>query len=514
LPTETQRKSRTLGVAARCHDLVKIYRTGSGQVRALKGLTAEVPASALFTVVGPSGSGKSSLLRLIAGLDRPTSGTLSVEGVDVHEASASSLRRLRRWTVGYLFQRPSDNFLPHLTVGDHLRLAQGIADNPWSIDREALLSTLGISGRVQHLPSELSGGEQQRAAIAQVLVSGATIIVADEPTAELDSTSATGVIDTIVALTRAGVTFVVATHDRSVTRRADDALELDHGVRRGSHTVSGAHLTAERRRPAAQPAVVERPRRPEPDRAERWRPPDAADTFEPASLLPEATSVLDVVGVSKSYRRGDEVVHALDLVSFELGSGELVGVVGRSGSGKTTLLNVVAGWERPDSGTIDRAGSTDAVPGWGELALVPQKLGLFDELTVRENLEYPARLTGRLAELGARIDELMENLAIAHLAERYPKETSLGEQQRTAVARALVLLPKLVLADEPTGHQDAASERRVLDAFGHATADGASCLIATHNVSLASRLDRVLEMADGRLDGLAAAGSRSAEPPS
>jgi putative ABC transport system ATP-binding protein len=93
----------------------------------------------------------------------------------------------------------------------------------------------------------------------------------------------------------------------------------------------------------------------------------------------------------------------------------------------------------------------------------------------------------------------MEDLGIAHLAARYPKETSLGEQQRTTVARALVLAPTLVLADEPTGHQDAVSERRVLEAFGRAAAEGGTCLIATHNVSLAPRLDRVLQMTDGRL---------------
>ena len=94
---------------------------------------------------------------------------------------------------------------------------------------------------------------------------------------------------------------------------------------------------------------------------------------------------------------------------------------------------------------------------------------------------------------------LLVRLRLTHLAARYPKETSLGEQQRTAVARALVLAPTLLLADEPTGHQDAVSERRVLEAFGRAATEGGSCLIATHNASLAPRLDRVLEMADGRL---------------
>jgi len=468
---------------------VKTYRTASGEVRALKGLSAEVPASALLAVVGPSGSGKSSLLRLIAGLDRPTSGTLVVEGTSVHDASARTLRRFRRATVGYLFQRPSDNFLPHLTVGEHLRLARGLTHRPPRIEQEALLSTLGIEERVDHLPSELSGGEQQRAAIAEVLVGGATIVVADEPTAELDSTSASHVMDTMVELARAGVTFVVATHDRSVMRRADTALELDHGMRRSSTSAPADpadRSSATAFRPAANAA--------EPDRADRWRPPVTSTVRRP-----ELPFVLEANGLSKAYRRGDEVVHALDDVSLTLRAGELVGLVGRSGSGKTTLLNVIAGWEHADGGTIDRVGTHSAIPGWDELAVVPQKLGLFDELSVRENLEYPARLHDRLEELGGRVDELMEDLGIAHLAARYPKETSLGEQQRTAVARALVLAPTLVLADEPTGHQDAVSERRVLEAFGRAAAEGGICLIATHNAPLAPRLDRVLEMADGRL---------------
>ena len=399
--TETPETGRKPEVAARCDDLVKTYRTASGEVRALKGLSAVVPASALLAVVGPSGSGKSSLLRLIAGLDRPTSGTLVVEGTSVHDASARSLRRFRRATVGYLFQRPSDNFLPHLTVGEHLRLARGLTHRPPRIEQEALLSTLGIEGRVDHLPSELSGGEQQRAAIAEVLMGGATIVVADEPTAELDSTSASHVMDTMVELARAGVTFVVATHDRSVMRRADAALELDHGLRRSAASVpadAGDRSSVGALR--ATPAVAE------PDRADRWRPPADATAAEP-----ERAFVLDANALTKTYRRGDEVVHALDDVSLTLRAGELVGLVGRSGSGKTTLLNVIAGWERADAGTMERSGARSATPGWDELAVVPQKLGLFDELSVRENLEYPARLHGRLEELRGRVDELMEDLA-------------------------------------------------------------------------------------------------------
>jgi putative ABC transport system ATP-binding protein len=483
-------------VAARCEDLVRTYRTGSGEVRALKGVTATFAKGALTVVVGPSGSGKSSLLRLLAGLDRPTSGSLDVGETAVDRASSRSLRRMRRTTVGYLFQRPSDNFLPHLTVEEHLRIAERAAPGPAAIDRGDLLEILGIAQRIDHLPSELSGGEQQRAAIAEVLVSGATIVVADEPTAELDSTSASNVLETVRTLVEAGITFVIATHDHAVMRRADASIELDHGVQRSSRApstdVTDRPAVAERRTVGPQQAGAEA------EDGLVWHPPTTRE--RPVESQVEAPVVLEVDRVSKSYGRGDEVIHALIDVHLTVRAGQIVGLLGRSGSGKTTFLNVVAGWERPDAGTIHRPGDARSVPGWDEIAVVPQKLGLLDELTVRENIEYPARLTGRLPESAELIAELLDDLGLAELADRSPKETSLGEQQRAAFARALVLRPALLLADEPTGHQDRGFMRRVFETLERAAARGTTCLIATHDEGVLPYLDHVYAMADGRLE--------------
>ena len=446
---------------------MKTYRTATGEVRALRGISETFPAGSLTAVVGPSGSGKSSLLRLLAGLDRPTSGTIRVGDIAVERASGRTLRRFRRTVVGYLFQRPSDNFLPHLTVADHLRLAGRLTHRPPRIAPEELLETLGISHRLGHRPSELSGGEQQRAAIAEVLMGGAETIVADEPTAELDSASARHVLDTIRQLVDAGVTFVLATHDPAVMRRADEALELDHGARRARPRRATSGTSAER----VASAPVE------------------TDVSEPP--------VLRAAGLCKTYRRGGELVHALDDVDLQLAPGELVGLVGRSGSGKTTLLNVLAGWEHPDAGSLERPGG--AAPGWDDIAVVPQKLGLLEELTVRENVEHPLRLAGALEDGSERVDELLERLGLSHLQGRQPRETSLGEQQRAALARALVRSPRLVLADEPTGHQDAGFARVVFEALRGVASSGTTCLVATHNERVLPYLDRAWRIADGRL---------------
>lgn len=205
----------------------------------------------------------------------------------------------------------------------------------------------------------------------------------------------------------------------------------------------------------------------------------------------------------KTYRRGDEQVHALREVRLDLYSGELVALVGPSGSGKSTLLNVLCGWEHVDTGTLAWSGGLSGrAPEtftWSELALVPQALGLLDDLTVRENVLMPARLTGQLRDQTERADELMELVGITHLAGRYPKQTSLGEQQRCAVVRALLLRPRLLLADEPTAHQDAHWTEVIFTAMRELMSAGSVGLVATHNPETWDYADRILTMHDGEL---------------
>jgi len=210
------------------------------------------------------------------------------------------------------------------------------------------------------------------------------------------------------------------------------------------------------------------------------------------------TAPIDHVLVMRSASRWFETsslrVTAVDAVSFEIGSGEIVGLAGPSGSGKTTLLNLVAGWELPDVGEVQcRAGE---VRGWNSLAVVPQELGLLPELDAAQNV----RLAGRLGA-GARwsVEELFELLDLVGLSHRMPDELSMGEQQRVAVARAVSCTPRLLVADEPTAHQDERHADQVMSVLAHVASEGGAVLVATHDDRLLASVDRVIHLLDGRL---------------
>jgi putative ABC transport system ATP-binding protein len=212
---------------------------------------------------------------------------------------------------------------------------------------------------------------------------------------------------------------------------------------------------------------------------------------------------LSGTGLVKRFRRGAETVSALAGVDVAVAAGEFVALVGPSGSGKSTLLALLCGWETADEGRLaysdDLAGRRPDTFGWPELALVPQALGLVADLSLADNVLLPARLRGSLAAELPRARELLADFGLEHLADRYPAQASLGEQQRVAVARALLLRPAVLLADEPTAHQDRGHADRLLAAVTEAARGGSAVLIATHDELAWARADRVLSMRDGLL---------------
>jgi putative ABC transport system ATP-binding protein len=219
-------------------------------------------------------------------------------------------------------------------------------------------------------------------------------------------------------------------------------------------------------------------------------------------VVSESVPVLSLRDVAKGFQSGGLPVPVLRRVSLDLFAGELVALVGRSGSGKTTLLSLVIGWDTADRGELVWTGRPVDLPSlrWGELAIVPQALGLLPELTIEENITAPVFLASDGRERDHR--RLMDDLGIAHLARRYPAETSLGEQQRTAVARALVLGPQVVLADEPLAHQNDEWTEVGLGLFAELAMEGTAFLVATHDLAVLQAADRAVELHDGRLVAL------------
>ena len=212
-----------------CEGLVKEYATATGTVRALKGVDAAFPAGRVTAVVGPSGSGKSSLLRILACVDRPTAGSVRVGGTDVAALGARGRRRVRRRLIGYVFQQPGDNLLPYLTAREQLDLAARLRGGQRAGEAERLLAALGLEHRAGHRPEQLSGGEQQRLAFAAAVIGGPALMVADEPTAELDSEAGERLMRAVLGLREQGTSLVLSSHDPVVTGAVDGILRLHDG---------------------------------------------------------------------------------------------------------------------------------------------------------------------------------------------------------------------------------------------------------------------------------------------
>jgi putative ABC transport system ATP-binding protein len=211
----------TLTTAVRTDNVSRHYLMGESLIRAVDGVTLKIPKGQFIALLGTSGSGKSSLLNLIAGLDRPTAGSVVVEGSNLAQLSREDLARYRLRTVGMVFQ--SFNLIPSMTVAENVELPLRFAE----VDRsqraalvEEALQRVGLSGRRSHHPSELSGGEQQRTALARALINRPRLLLADEPTGNLDSRTGVEILNLVLELNKSmGMTVIMVTHERPLAER-------------------------------------------------------------------------------------------------------------------------------------------------------------------------------------------------------------------------------------------------------------------------------------------------------
>ncbi|MFZ0664840.1 MAG: ATP-binding cassette domain-containing protein [Acidimicrobiales bacterium] len=222
----------TARYAARGVDLVKVYRTRASVVRALDRVDIDVPTGTIVAVFGPSGSGKSSLARILAAIDLPDGGELSIDGANAGQLRPKARRKLRSGKIGYVFADPAHNLLPYLDSVEHIELALRMRGAKARSDHKLrALESLGLGHRLHHRPFMLSGGEQQRLAVACAIAGAPSIVVLDEPTAELDRSSGTVLLEHVTNLRSEGTTFVISSHDRAVAEIADEVVELRRGTR-------------------------------------------------------------------------------------------------------------------------------------------------------------------------------------------------------------------------------------------------------------------------------------------
>jgi putative ABC transport system ATP-binding protein len=220
------------GQNVKIRDLVKVHHTGKIEVQALRGLNLDITSGELVSIIGPSGSGKSTLLNIIGGLDKATAGTVQVGEKTVTALSVRQLVDYRRKVVGHIFQNL--NLIPTLSAQENIEFAMvaaGVARSKRKQRVQDLLTTVGLQNRAHHKPEELSGGEQQRIAIASALANDAPILLADEPTGELDTANARIIAEYLVKINQElGKTIIMVTHDPSVARVSTRILRIEDGV--------------------------------------------------------------------------------------------------------------------------------------------------------------------------------------------------------------------------------------------------------------------------------------------
>jgi ABC-type lipoprotein export system ATPase subunit len=493
-------------VLVQMQDVVKTYNTGETPFVALDHVNLNIKQGEFLGITGKSGAGKSTLLNMIAGVSELTSGDILFHWVGdeapnppvkINSLSEDKLATWRGENLGIIYQ--SFELMPTLSLVENVMLPPDFlgAYNPIITKKRALelLDLVEIGNHAYKIPAHISGGQKQRVAIARALVNDPHLIIADEPTGNLDSVTAETIFQIFEKLVAQGKTVVMVTHDENFAPRFTRRFQIVDG------TVSDP--SENRASPVVKkeaPIQVKRVSDELKSRIEVISAPKEPREEKPAIILRN---------VEKVYENAAGKFLALKSINLQLNYGQFISIVGKSGCGKSTLLNMITGIDHPTAGDVIIGGkhiykmseSKRALWRGKNMGVVFQFFQLLPTLTLLENTMLPMDYCNLYPfyERPDRAMELLKMVGLEDQAHKLPTAVSSGQQQSAAIARGLATDPSIILADEPTGNLDSRAADNVLNLFENLARRGKTVLIVTHDPSITQRTDQTITLSDGEI---------------
>ena len=502
-------------------DVVKAYSTGEGPFLALNGVNIDIQPGEFLGITGKSGAGKTTLLNMISGVSTLTSGEVIFHGagngspgsaIPIHSLNEDQLAQWRGENVGIIYQ--SFELMPTLNLVENVMLPPDfLGSYRPTVSKERALELLDLVEIVEHaykIPAHISGGQKQRVAIARAMVNDPALIIADEPTGNLDTVTAETIFQIFEKLVDQGKTIVMVTHDVSLATRFSRRLHIVDGVvgsppENGSVQISQTELP-EKTEDLETSAGQDFHENPQAD-LDLTIPCD--EPVPEGNVLQQDYPAIVLRDVDKVYVNAAGEFVALKSVNMQLNYGQFISIVGKSGCGKSTLLNMITGIDHPTAGEVivgneriyEMNKSERALWRGKNMGVVFQFFQLLPTLSLLENTMLPMDYC-KVYPFNERPDRAMELLKMVGLEEqahKLPAAVSSGQQQSAAIARALANDPAIILADEPTGNLDSRSAENILNLFEQLAARGKTILIVTHDPSITRRTDQTIILSDGEI---------------
>jgi ABC-type lipoprotein export system ATPase subunit len=494
----------------------KAYITGDRPFVALKDINLEIAQGEFLGITGKSGAGKTTLLNMISGVSTLTSGEVLFygrengnpssgdTGISIHSLTEDTKASWRGKNVGIVYQ--SFELMPSLNLIDNVMLPPDFLGtyHPLASKEKAfeLLEQVGIADHAYKIPAHISGGQKQRVAIARALVNDPPLIIADEPTGNLDTVTAETILQIFEKLVEQGKTVVMVTHDESLAPRFTRRLHIIDGVL-GSHAKNGKAMESQK---------IDEPEEQEVTDAAQLQTEPAVGHQKTGQQNSNGNNDYPAVllrNVDKHYESPAGKFVALKSVDLQLSYGQFISIVGKSGSGKSTLINMITGIDHPTGGEIivgnehiyTMTESQRALWRGRNMGVVFQFFQLLPTLTLLENTILPMDYCNvyPYRERTDRAMELLKRVGLEEHAHKLPGSVSSGQQQSAAIARSLANDPSIILADEPTGNLDSRSANVILDLFEELARDGKTVLIVTHDPAITKRTDQTVILSDGEI---------------